>query len=66
MKVTDREKAMLVLDKRICWIRSAFDDIAQWNECKRELKCYHIKYYVQTKSYERDNKCKNDNDEQSS
>ena len=54
---------MLVLDKKICWSRSVFDDVAQWNECERELKCYCKKHYVQTKSQERDNKHKNDNNE---
>ena len=43
-----------------------FDDVTQWNECKTELKHYCIKHYVQTKSHERDNKCKNDNNEKSS
>ena len=49
MNLTDKERAMLILDKNICWSRSAFDDVIQWNECKTELKCYHIKYYVQKK-----------------
>ena len=66
MKLTDREKAMLVLDKRICWNRSEFDDVVQLSECERELKCCCIKHYIQTKSYERENECKNDNNEQSS
>ena len=55
---------MLVLDKSFCWRRSTFDDVTQWNECKTELKYYYIKFYVQTKSRERDNGHENDNDEQ--
>ena len=54
---------MLVLDERVCWSKSSFDDVAQWNECKSELKCYCTNYHVQTKSHDRDNKHKNDNNE---
>ena len=38
----------------------------QQNDHNTELKFYCIKYYVQTKVHERDNKFKTDNDEQSS
>ena len=65
MKLTDRGKAMLVLGKRICWSKSAFNDVATWNDCKSELKLHCANYYVQTKSYERNNVHKNDNNEQS-
>ena len=43
-----------------------FDDVVQWNECKTELKYYFIKHYVESKSHERDNKCKSEYNDQSS
>ena len=43
MNLSDRERATLVLDKRVCWSRSLFDNVMQWNECKTELKHYCIK-----------------------
>lgn len=49
MKLIDRDRDTLVLDKRTCWSRSAFDEVAQWNECKTELKDYCIKHHAQKK-----------------
>ena len=57
---------MLVLDKRVSWSRSAFENIQEWNDCKNELKHYCIKCYVQTKAHERDKQHKADENEQSS
>ena len=57
---------MLVLDKSICWSKSTFNDVTQWNDWKSWLKCYCSNYHVETKSCERNNKHKNDNNEQSS
>ena len=65
MKLTDREKAMLVLDKKICWITSVFNNVAEWKDCTSELKLFYVKHYVETKSYERSNTHANDNHEQS-
>ena len=38
MKLINRENAMLVLDKKICWSKSVFNDVTKWNGCKSELK----------------------------
>ena len=58
MNLLGRERAMLILDKRICWGRGAFNNVMQWSECKTELKCYCIKCYFQTKVHERDKNIK--------
>ena len=42
MNSSDRERAMLVLDERVCWIRSTFDKVLEWNEYENELKCYAL------------------------
>ena len=58
MNLLDRERAMLVIDKRVCWSRCSFYNVMQCNECKTELKRYCIKYHVQTKACDRDKQCK--------
>ena len=58
MKLKDREKAMLVLDPRICWSKKVLNDVARRKHCNSELKTHHIECCVQTKSDER---CKSDN-----
>ena len=66
MKLIDKEKAILILDKRICWSTSEFDDVGEWKHCKAELKLFCTRCYVKIKSYERSNIHANDNYEQSS
>ena len=56
MNLLNRERALLVLDKRFCWSRSAFDDANDWTDCKNELKHYYVKYYAQTKTHAREKK----------
>ena len=55
MKLTDREKTVLVLEKKICWSKSAFDGVAKWKCCESELKIHCTNYFSQTKSCERNN-----------
>ena len=52
MNLPIRERAVLVLDKRVCWIRSVFEDVNDWTDCKNELMCYFVKHYIQTKAHE--------------
>ena len=66
MKLIDREKAMLILDKRICWSASVFNGVDEWKDCKSELKLFCIKCCVETNSYERSNMHANDDYQQSS
>ena len=40
MKLTDREKVMLVLDPRIFWSRKVFNDAAKWKDYESELKTH--------------------------
>ena len=64
MKLTDREKAILVLDKSGCWSKIVFNDVAKWNDCKSELKLCCAQYCVQTKHHKRNNMHKNNNNDQ--
>ena len=66
MKLPDREKDMLILDKRICWRTIAFNDTDEWKDCKAELKTFYLKCYVENKSYERRNMHANDDCEKGS
>ena len=55
---------MLILDKKICWSASAFDDADERKDCKSELKLFCMKCCVETKFHERSNTRANDNHEQ--
>ena len=63
MNLSDRERAMLVLDKRFCWSRSSFDNVLEWNECQNELKHYCIDYYDQKKVHEKEKNIKLKNEQ---
>ena len=54
MNLSNRERALLVADKRVCWSRSVFDDVNDWVDCKGELMCYNAKHCVKTKAHERE------------
>ena len=56
MNLSNRERALLVLDQWVCWSRSESENANEWTDCQNELMCYHIKYYVQTKSHEKEKK----------
>ena len=64
MKFLNRERALLVLDKSVCFSRSVFDDATEWTYCQNELNHYYAKCYVQTKAHEREKKRKSDKNEQ--
>ena len=66
MNLRDREKYMMILDKMTCWSTSVFNDADEWKDCKVESKHFHVKHYVENKSYERRIIHSNDNCEQSS
>ena len=34
VNLTNRERALLVLEKRMCWSRSVFADVNDWMDCK--------------------------------
>ena len=65
MNLLDKERALLVLEKRVCWSRSAFDNAHDWTDFQNELKHYHVKHCVQTKAHERDKQIIVDKHEQS-
>ena len=56
VNLSNRERALLVLDKRVCWSRSVSDDANDWTDCKNKLMHYHVKHYIQTKAHEREKK----------
>ena len=54
MNLSNRERALLVLDKRVCWSISFFDDFNDWICYKGEFKQYSVKCHVETKARERE------------
>ena len=45
---------MLVLDKRLWWTRSVFDDVNDWIDCKGQSKNYCVELCIQSKVRERE------------
>ena len=54
MKLSRREKAALVLDKRTCMQISILPDKASWIEAKQELEKFYVKFYQQRKRNDRE------------
>ena len=65
MHLSNRERASLVLDKRVSGSKSVFDNVHDWTNCQNELKNYHAKNYVQSKAHEREKQKIADNNEHS-
>ena len=63
MKLSNREKAALVLDKRTCMQSSILSDKESWIDAKNELEKFYVKFYQQRKRYDRENAKKNNNEE---
>ena len=58
MKLSNREKAALVLDKRTCMQSSIVPDKESWIDAKNELEHFYVKFYQQRKRHDRENEKK--------
>eukprot|EP00957_Ditylum_brightwellii_P069443 5272793-Ditylum_brightwellii.AAC.1 len=63
MKLSNREKAALILDKRTCMQSTILPDKESWIDAKNELEFFYVKFYQQRKRYDRDNAKRNNNEE---
>ena len=52
LDLTQREKAVLVLDKRTC-CRGSILSSAQWKDAVAALKVFYIEFYIRSKAYDR-------------
>ena len=52
LDLTQREKAVLVLDKRTC-CRGSILSSAQWKDAVAALKVFYIEFYIKSKAYDR-------------
>ena len=52
LELTQREKAVLVLDKRSC-CRGSILSSAQWKDAVAALKVFYIEFYIKSKAYDR-------------
>ena len=68
LKLTQREKAVMVLDKRTCLDKQILDNADEWHDAIRALRDFYVEFYVQGKKYDRkQNRPTNDaTDEQAS
>ena len=64
MNLTSKERALLVLDKSFCHIKSAFNDAHDWTYFFNELSCYCVDYHVQNKACEREKERESDANEE--
>lgn len=54
MKLSMREKAALVLDKRTCMQASILPDKVSWVDAVNELKTFYVEFYQQRKRHDRE------------
>ena len=65
MELSIRKISSLVLDERVCWSTSVFDDDNDCNDCENKLMHYHVKNHIQKKAYESEKKRTSDSNDQS-
>ena len=53
LKLKQRGKATLVLDKRTCYRRSIMHTEEEWKDACAALRVFYIEFYVQCKAYDR-------------
>ena len=54
MSLSDREKVVLMIDKRTCCSRSVFRSVKDWNDDKDRLKLFNANYFEQCEVQKRE------------